>query len=295
MSSKSYDVVTERIISLIEKGACPWRMPWSQSGLVAQANANSKACYRGINQILTMMTSYSCGYEYNMWLTYKQAKELGGQVRKGEKGCPIVRFGKFEVEQDDVKKELAFLRHFTVFNLAQIDDLPEELYESAKVSREERTEFERIEKCEEIVSGWSEGPEIIHGGNRACYSPNQDIVKMPPQAAFDTDEAYYATLFHELGHATGHVDRLARKAFRDKNFKGFGSYEYGAEELVAEFTSAFVCSAAGIDNDDLSNQTAGYLDNWVKAIKADPKLLVVAAGQAQKAADMILDTAAVSV
>lgn len=291
MSNKSYDVIADRILALIDKGACPWRMPWSKTEPDAQLNATTRKAYRGINQILTMMTNYFAGYQYDTWLTYKQAQELGGQVRKGEHGTPVVRFGEYEAKDaadNEKTTRRGFMRHYTVFNVAQIDGLPEEYYQPRAATL--RDELCAIPACEQIVSGWDDRPEIEPGGNRACYNPAQDKIKMPPQAAFGSDPEYYSTLFHELGHATGHTDRLARKAFRDNEYKTFGSYDYGCEELVAEFTAAFLCWRAGIDCAVIDNQAA-YLDNWRKAIKADPKILVIAAGQAQKAADLILGQA----
>lgn len=284
--SKSYEVIADRIIEMIDKGVCPWRMPWSKSEPESQANATTGKAYRGINQILTMMTNYFAGYEYDTWLTYKQAQELGGQVRKGEKGTPVVRFGEYESESEGVKTRRGFLRHYTVFNVAQIDGLPEQ-FMVKRAKAEERTDYAAIEACEAIVNEWADKPTIEHGGNRACYNPAKDLIKMPAQSSFTGDPEYYSTLFHEMGHATGHTERLARKPFRDNEFKSFGSYDYGCEELVAEFTAAFLCCRADIDSATIEN-SAAYLDGWRKAIKADPKLLVVAAGQAQKAADYIL-------
>lgn len=281
--SNAYEVITERIVKLIEQGTCPWRMPWSKIEIGTQRNGVSDAAYCGINQFLTFMTSYTLGYTSPYWLTYKQAQELGGQVRKGEKGTPVVRFGQYTREGDDGEAVTgAFLKHYTVFNAAQIDGLDDDKYKPAIVNT--RDSVERIAACEDIVASYIGKPEIKHGSNRAFYHPQFDYVSMPEQAAFNSDEAYYNTLFHELGHSTGHASRLARKGVTDH--VSFGSHQYSQEELVAEFTAAFLCQRAGIDSATI-DQSASYLDSWLKAIKADAKLLIVAAGQAQKAADLI--------
>lgn len=279
-----YETITERILTLIDAGTCPWRMPWSKIDITAQANGVSEKSYNGINQVLTYMTAYSMGYTSPYWLTYKQAQELGGQVRKGEKGTPVVRFGEYTRENEDGEAVSgAFLKQYYVWNAAQIDGLDDDKYKPAIV--EARDSVTAIESCERIVHEWLGKPEIKHEGQRACYSPKFDIVKMPPQATFVSDELYYNTLFHELGHSTGHESRLSRKCVTDQ--VSFGSHTYGCEELVAEFTAAFLCQSAGIDSPTIE-QSASYLASWKKAIQADAKMLVVAAGQAQKAADMIL-------
>ncbi len=289
--SNPYETITARILELIDAGTCPWRMPWSKIDIATQRNGVSNAGYRGINQVLTYLTAYSMGYTSPLWLTYKQASDLGGQVRKGEKGTPVVRFGEYTREDGDGNESTAaFLKQYYVFNAAQIDGLDDDKYKPAVV--EQRDSVQAIDACEQIVANWIGKPAISNEGQRACYSPQFDRVKMPLQATFESDEAYYGTLFHELGHATGHESRLARKGVTDQ--VSFASHEYGCEELVAEFTAAFCCQAAGIDSATI-DQSASYLESWRKAIKADPKLLVVAAGQAQKAADMILGKVLASV
>lgn len=287
--SKAYEVVTDRILAMIEKGVCPWRLPWSKIAIDSQRNGVSGRDYRGCNQFLTSVIAFSCGYTSPHWLSYKQAQELGGQVRKGEKGCPIVYAGEFVPESEessDKPRKCFFLRYSTVFNASQIDGLADEFYSNG--DRAQLSEFVRIDECESILAGFAApiGPELVNQiSNRAYYSPALDRVTMPEMGQFDCPENYYATAFHELGHATGHVNRLARKGIVELG--SFGTDQYGQEELVAEMTSAFLCQRAGIDSATIDN-SAAYLDGWRKAIKADVKLVVVAAAQAQKAADMIL-------
>lgn len=285
--SKAYQVVTDKILALIESGVCPWRMPWSQVTTGPQSNGITGRDYRGCNQFLTSVVAYSHGYTSGLWLSYKQAQECGGQVRKGEKGCPIVYAGEFipeSEESSDRPRRCFFLRYSTVFNACQIDGLAPEFY--APDVALPIAAHERLAACESIIGEYCEhGPKFdTRMSNRAFYRPADDTVTMPLIGQFATPEAYYATAFHELGHSTGHSDRLARKGIVE--FDKFGSEQYGQEELVAELTSAFLCQRAGIDSATLDN-SASYLDNWRKAIKADVKLIVVAAAQAQRAADMI--------
>lgn len=282
--SKAYEVITDRILSIIDKGVCPWRMPWSQVAGGAQLNGISGREYRGCNQFLTSVIAFSSGYTSPMWLSYKQAQESGGQVRKGEKGCPIVYAGEFvpeDQEGSDKPRKCFFLRYSTVFNACQIDGLAPEFY--APDNALPLAAHERLAHCEAMIADYvARGPQFdSRMSNQAFYMQSTDTVTMPLIGQFHSPEAYYAVAFHELGHSTGHPSRLNRV-----KGKTFGDDAYGQEELVAELTSAFLCQRAGIDSQTIDN-SAAYLDNWRKAIKADVKLIVVAAAQAQKAADMI--------
>jgi antirestriction protein ArdC len=273
-----YQVITDRITQQLEKGVIPWRKPWKNLG--APANLISKKAYRGINTFILM----AGGYTSKWWLSFKQVKDLGGRVKAGEKGWPVVfwrRLTKEDVNSagEKVDKSFMMLRYYTVFNVDQTTGL------EGKVPQPEvlRT-VEPIDACEALVKGMPLAPEIKIGGNRACYSLSNDYVGMPAQVQFESDEMYYQTLFHELIHSTGAEKRLGR-------FKGdvtqahFGSESYSQEELVAEMGAAFLCGVAGIEG-DLQNSSA-YIDNWLSALKGDRKLIVMAAAQAQKAADYI--------
>ncbi len=283
--SKAYEVITERILKLIDEGVCPWRMPWSKLPSMPQSNGISKKAYNGCNQFMTSLVACFTGYSSPYWLTYKQAQELGGNVKKGEKGLPIIYFNTIEVEDkasDEGKsKAVPFARYSVVFNAEQCENLPAELLPEPT---DIRTSFEKIAACDEIVDGYEGKPDIRIGGNQAYYRASEDYVNMPKQEWFKSDEHYYNTLFHELAHSTGHSKRLARKGIIDPN--AFGSREYGQEELVAELTAAFLCQKAGIDASTIE-QSAAYLDGWRKTIKEDVKIIAVAAAQAQKAANYI--------
>jgi len=274
----AYDRVTERIITLLEQGTCPWRRPWSQLNIAPQNYASGHR-YQGINLFLLNAMSYAVP----LFMTYKQVKAKGGNVKKGSKGFPVVYWGTLTVEDEHAKrgkdrtKEIPFLKSFTVFNAAQIEGIdfpqPEPVLQG---------EFQPILDAEAIVNGWKDGPTIAEDCGKACYIPAIDEVQMPSRRSFTSPELFYGTLLHELSHATGHKKRLNRKFG-----KRFGSTAYSREELIAEMAAAFLCAECGIDNHVIDNQVA-YLDGWIKALKGDSKLVVTAASAAQKAANLIL-------
>lgn len=275
MKQTAYERVTERVIELMEKGSCPWRRPWSR--IPAPQNFSSGKTYRGINLLLLG----SMGYESPYYLTFKQAMERGGGVRKGEKGTQVYYWGTFEpkdrtAEQEETKQKF-FLKHYTVFNASQIDGI-----DFPTPEKPEGNPIEPIAEAQKLVAQWQSGPKIRHGMRDATYSPLLDVIGMPHLETFLNAPEYYSTLFHEMGHATGHRKRLDRKMEG-----GFGSESYSKEELIAEMTSAFLCAQCGIDNEVIENQAA-YLRGWMKALKSDARLVVTAASQARKAADLIL-------
>lgn len=275
MNNAVYTIITDRIVSMLEQGTCPWRRPWNRLTAYPQ-NYVSRRSYHGLNFLILAMI----GYELPYFLTYNQTHEMGGNVKKGEKGMPIVFWQLLKSkDQKDAKgepKKIPLLRYYTVFNASQVEGI-----EFPKVESRTGTEFNPIAEAERIVSNWRQGPTIEHGFSRACYSSTSDRIQMPSPGSFDNPQAYYATLFHEMGHATGHASRLARKLGNR-----FGSEDYSREELIAEMTAAFLCAHCSIDN--TTEQSAAYLASWVKALKGDPKLVVQAASAAQKAANLIL-------
>jgi antirestriction protein ArdC len=273
-----YAEVTDRIIAALEEGTVPWRKPWSAPG-EAPRNPVSGTVYRGINPFLLELTASACGYSDPRWLTFKQAAGLNAKVRKGERSTLVV-FWKMLRGVDERTGELRtipMLRHYRVFNVAQIDGLDLEPIG-------ELADHEPIDACQSIIAGMPSRPTIGHGGNSAFYHPALDAVQLPELGSFVDPEAYYATAFHELVHATGHESRL------DRGLDGshaFGSGEYGKEELVAELGAAMICGQAGISPATV-DRSASYIASWLRTLKADPKMLVGAAGKAQKAADWIL-------
>ena len=274
MNIKSYERITERIVGLLEQGTVPWHKPWQvTTGL--PRNLVTQKPYRGVNPFVLM----AMGYESPHWLTFRQAIQLGGTVKKGEKACPVVFWKQMEVtdkESGEVEK-MPLLRMYYVFNVAQCEGLK-------NIPAEDINSF-AVTEAAEIVAGMPQPPVVKHGMSHAYYSPSNDIVGMPERKRFDTGDAYHATLFHELVHATGHEKRLKRQSITERN--GFGSDPYCKEELIAELGSAFLCGHAGIVERTIDS-SAAYIENWLTQLKSDKTLIVYAAAQAQKAADFIL-------
>jgi len=279
----TYAEVTARIIAALERGTVPWRHPWRARGL---RNAVSHRPYRGINLLVLSLVSMEVGYDDARWLTYRQAEQLGGHVRRGQHGTRVVfwkwpaREEEREAGPDDERRGDAFplMRLYTVFNVAQCEGLP---LPDARAGEE----FDALERAEAIVSGYASGPDVLHDAEAAYYVPSRDEVHLPPRGAFRDADGYYATLFHELAHSTGHRSRLEREGYQES--APFGSPVYSREELVAEFAAAFLCQEAGIDASRL-DQSAAYIASWLRALKDDRRLAVAAAGQAQRAVDHIL-------
>ena len=269
-----YDQITKRVIALLESGTIPWHKPWNvQTGL--PRNLVSGRAYRGINVWLL----HAMRYESPFWLTFKQATELGGHVRKGEKACPVVFWKQLEVEDKESHEieKIPMLRFYYVFNVTQCDGL-----KSVPTPVETNST-----SAEEIVANMPQRPEIKHGMRQALYSPTEDLVAMPDRARFDSEAGYFGTLFHELIHATGHASRLNRPTLTES--QGFGSNPYCKEDLIAEMGAAFLSGQAGIDASTLDN-SAAYVQHWLAQLQSDFKLIVQAAAQAQKAADFVLNT-----
>lgn len=295
MSNKAYEVVTEKILSIIDRGVIPWRKPWSSSpaAMLPQISGKTSHEYQGCNQFLLTVVSMAEGFTSNKWLTFKQVTELGGNVRKGSKGTPIVYYGQWSPKGDsgEVSSDkdgnpvrVGFLRFYYGFNASQCDNLPAKFTDTL-LPVEKRSDAQKIEACEAIAAKYTDCPVVAHGNARAFYRPLADEIHMPNIDTFVNDESYYAALFHEMAHSTGHAKRLARKEICE--FGVFGSESYAKEELVAELAASFLCRDAGIDKPDLVEQSASYLDGWRKAIKGDVKLVVGAAAAAQRAANWI--------
>lgn len=276
MKRDVYQIVTDRIVRLLESGTVPWHKPWKGGNQWPQ-NFVSRKVYRGINLFLLNAASYASPF----WMTFKQVQSLGGRVKKGEHSFPVVFWKVFREEGEGETKRIPFLRYYSVFNVTQCEGIPVPVIPTG-----ETTTFQPIEKCEQVVSAMPKRPTINHAGARACYSPSLDAVSMPEARLFESSEEYYSTLFHELTHATGHVSRLNRKEITDPI--RFGSDPYSREELVAEMGAAFLCGHCAIENKTI-DQSASYIQSWLTKLKEDRKLVVHAAAQAQKACDFILD------
>ncbi len=269
-----YTRITNQIIAQIEAGTVPWVKPWSQEADPLPRNAVSQRHYRGINILLLAAAASEQGFTDNRWLTFRQASALGAHVRKGERGTPIVFFRWLEADdaapgEEAARRVIPLLRTFTVFNLDQIEGIERESHAAPTWTSEEL--------AEDLITG--SGAVLEHGGNRACYLPERDVIKLPPPAAFSDAGGYYATALHELAHWTGHPSRCNRPLGRR-----FGLEAYAFEELVAEMASAFLCAHCRLDG---QLQHASYLDSWLAALRGDKRLIFTVASQAQKASDFI--------
>jgi antirestriction protein ArdC len=270
-----YQIVTEQVIRQLESGVAPWRKPWRTD--VPMSLASLKP-YRGLNVLLLASQGYASRY----WLTFNQAAKLGGHVKKGEHGT-IVSFwkiGEYEKKDTGEKRDSFLLRYYRVFNLEQTEGIAEKL----GLDKPE-TRVPSIETCEQIVATMPQRPRM-EDSNAAWYRPLTDTVGMPHKQKFESAESYYATLFHELAHSTGHPSRVGREGI--ENFNSFASDSYSKEELVAEMSSAFLCGVSGI-SPAVIGQSAAYLQSWISKLKGDSRFLISAASAAQKASDFILD------
>ncbi|HRE93208.1 MAG TPA: zincin-like metallopeptidase domain-containing protein [Fimbriimonadaceae bacterium] len=279
--SRLYETVTEKIVESLKRGVVPWRKPWKDAHALP-INVASGKVYRGINVFLLGLTPYAD----HRWLTFKQVQERGGKVRQGEKGTLVVFWKQLEFEEIDEstgevsKRRTPMLRYFTVFNVEQIEGIDF----ASPYTGEPLDESQRIERAE-LLARSMPNPPAIHGKARsAYYVPKEDAVYMPAFERFASADHYYGTLFHELAHASGHESRLNRKGVTE--VVRFGSNDYSREELVAELTSAFCCATVGLDN-SLTEDSASYISGWLDVLGDDPKAVVIAAAQAQKAADYI--------
>ena len=285
-----YQIITDKVVTLLEQGTVPWQKPWKGGAAGAPKNAVSKKPYRGVNVFMLAVTAEFAGYDSPYWITYKQAQELGGNVRKGEKATLVV-FWKFidkETTDETGKKhveQIPFLRYYNVFNACQCENIT---IPDAPIDETPDLDFSPIEVCENVIGNFAKSPPIYHegSGNRAYYKPTADEVYMPKRENFHSVAEYYSVLFHEVTHSTGHKSRLDRHK-DDQAWAPFGSCDYSKEELVAEMGAAFLCGMCDIENETIDS-SAAYIEGWLRKLKNDKKLVVHAAAQAQKATDYIL-------
>ncbi|OKO87623.1 antirepressor [Bradyrhizobium sp. NAS80.1] len=294
-----YEEITAQIIAELEAGVFPWARPWGSGGgnqaFALPRNAATGKSYSGINVLILWGRLFECGFTSQRWVTFRQASSLGGTVRKGEQGITVCYADRFipkrepaaasSASQDRPAKEEAsvpFLRRYTVFNVDQCDNLPDHCI----AARPPLPEREIAPQAEALATATL--ADIRIGGIEAFYNPSDDTVHVPPQPAFFEQINYYRTLFHELGHWTGHPRRLNR----DQS-GSFGSKLYANEELVAELSAAFVCAALSIKP---TVRHADYLGSWLNVLREDSRAIFRAASKASKAADFLLafggDTAA---
>jgi antirestriction protein ArdC len=279
-----YAQVTLRIIGALEAGVAPRVRPWSTGADALPMNAGTHRPYRGVNVLLLGLEAQAHGYPLQRWLTYRQAIELGGQVRRREHGATVVFWKLRErdggaaaepVETEAKRRVVPLLRAFTVFNVAQIDGLPE------AITATERPTWDAEAQAEGLLA--DSGARIQHGGSKAYYQPSTDVIQLPARAAFATAANYYATALHEGLHWTSHPSRCNRQLGQR-----FGDDAYAAEELIAEIGSAFLCAHCRIDG---QLQHASYISNWLRVLRNDVRAIFVLAAKAQQGAEFIRNLA----
>ena len=279
-----YARVTARIVADLEQGVRPWMKPWSAGnteGRITRPLRFNGTPYRGMNVLLLWGEAMDRGFNAAIWMTYKQAQALGAQVRKGETGSLVVYADTFtKTEEGDAgqeqTREIPFMKGYTVFNVEQIDGLPDQYQPTPRPAL---PPLQLHQAAEEFFT--KTGATIRHGGNRAYYAPSLDVVQLPPPEAFRDAESYAAIKAHELVHWTGHKSRNAREFG-----KRFGDQAYAFEELVAELGAAFLCADLGI-TPEVREDHAAYLGHWLKVLNEDKRAIFTAAAQAQRAADYL--------
>ncbi len=279
MKRDLYTEVSARIIAELERGAAPWIKPWSaNAGQNVPQNAVTSRPYSGCNVVLLWMAA-NAGYRTPRYLTFKQALELGGNVRKGEHGYTVFFVKQLQVRDKDGDdgdtKIVPMMRAYTVFNVDQCEGLPDRVLTLGEVKV--RNPDERDATIDEFLR--SSGVEIREGMGEAYYRPGADFISLPRFEAFKSAATFYGTAFHELAHATGHKSRLDRD-LRSR----FGEKAYAAEELIAEVCAAFLCAEFSIDGD---LRHAGYIQSWIGLLKADSRAFFTACSKAQAAADYL--------
>ncbi|RAK62610.1 ArdC family protein [Hymenobacter edaphi] len=276
-----YQIVTDRVIAALESGQIAWRKPWHAAYGLPRNYVSGRA-YTGINAFLLHLVGGT-----PFFLTFRQARELGGNIRKGAKGMPVIYYNVTTRtdKQTGEEEKTPFIKYYTVFSIDDVEGvdivLPEQPRDRA---------HEPLAAAEALVANWASCPRIEHGGAQAYYAPGPDFVSVPRPETFVSGEAYYSTLFHELTHATGHPSRLDRPDLAEA-LRPSGRASYAREELTAEMGAAFLCGHAGLDPSATLENTAAYLQFWLEQLRGDKKLVVQAASRAQRAAELILGNA----
>jgi antirestriction protein ArdC len=284
--SDIYNRITDKIVADLEQGVRPWMKPWNAEHAASRITRPLRyngIPYNGINVIMLWSAAVVKKYTCPLWLTFKQALDLGGNVRRGETGELVVyadRIKRTEIDQhgEESAREIPFLKGYTVFNAEQCEGLPAQY--SAKVETPALTPMQRLETADRFFAATR--ADIWHGGVRAYYAEGADFVQMPPFETFRDAESYAATLAHELTHWTKHDKRLARDMGRAR----WGDEGYAREELVAELGSAFLCADLGITPETRADHAA-YIASWLKVLKDDKRFIFSAASHAQRATDYL--------
>jgi antirestriction protein ArdC len=292
------------IIDVLSEGKLAWEMPFMKTGGGASAyNFASKKHYKGLfNQLSLGCLAMNNKYPHNAWVTYKGAKDLGGNVKKGEKGAFVVfwKFIKREVEDkngDIVEKSIPFLKHFKVFNVSQCEGIELPVVEKPK----KMGKLKVLKQAQAIVDAYDcqeKNLEIdVNGKNGAFYRPSMDLIECPSMrnhvekaksnglSVHDGKKHFYSTLFHEMVHSSGSKARLDRLS---ENFS-FGDHAYSKEELVAEIGSSMLLAEAGLFSESVSNNTLAYCQGWASKLKSDPQWILWASTRALRSTNYIMN------
>jgi antirestriction protein ArdC len=280
-----YTRVTNEIVAQLEAGTRPWLQPWQAghaAGEVSRPLRFNAIPYRGINVVLLWLAAMRQHFTNPLWMTFRQAAELGAQVRRGEKGSLVVYASSFTRRQidgsgEEQEHEVPFLKSYSVFNAEQIDGLPPRYYAQAEPQQHS---LKRVDRAEIFFR--RTGADIRHGGSVAYYASDADRIQMPAFDTFRDAESYYATLAHEVTHWTRHPSRLAREFGRQR----WGDEGYSMEELVAELGAAFLDADLGLTPEPREDHAA-YIASWLKVLKNDKRAVFAAAAHAQRAADFL--------
>ena len=291
-----YQEITNTVVEALKNDTIPWEKPW-RAGCSMKDMPRSVATgkvYRGVNIWLTAMADFDSPW----WMTYKQCQDLGGNVKKGEKSTLLCFYKMIEIKDKKTKEvtdTYPMLKGFRVFNLEQCE-LPQEALDKldtrlAKLGGDADAivnENEVIENAQKLMDSYfkREKIEVLTGGDRAYYQPSKDRIQMPDMKHFVDSESYYATLFHEGIHSTGHKSRLAREDLA--KVAHFGDEDYSREELTAELGASFLCGVTGIENKGLTDNRDDYIKGWLTKLENDPRAVVVASGKAMKASEFVL-------
>ena len=280
-----YQTITEKIVEQLSQGVRPWQCPWNATSAFGPPSrplrSNGKR-YSGVNVLVLWLESQLRGFSIPVWITFHQAKEIGGYVKKGEKATTVVYANSFEKTEtnadtgEEQKRNIPFLRAYSVFNVDQVTGLPEHFYARQQPSRNLE---ERLDSAEEFFKAFP--IEKRYGGNRAYYSPSEDYIQMPPYDSFTSRSSFYATQAHESIHATGSPKRLNREFG-----KRFGDQQYAFEELIAELGAAYLCADLSI-TPEVMPEHGQYLQAWLSILKADSKALFTAASHASRAVEYL--------
>lgn len=286
MKADVYERITSRIVAELEQGVRPWLRPWNAehaAGRITRPLRFNGQPYQGINVLMLWGESVAKGYAAPIWITFKQACELGAHVRKGEHGSLVVyadrirRTERDEATGEEAEREIPFLKGYTVFNVEQVEGLPAHFYAMAEPRLDPVQRMERADVFFAAIRA-----DVRHGGNMAYYSATDDHVQIPPFESFRDAESYYSTLAHEVTHWTKHGKRLDR----DFGRKRWGDEGYAMEELVAELGAAFLSADLDLTPEPREDH-ASYIASWLQLLKNDKRAIFTAASHAQQAADYL--------